>query len=108
MIVFMVTTFQKSVYEACSRIPRGKVTTYASLAKSISCKSPRAVGQALKKNPFAPKVPCHRVVKTDRSLGGFYGQVEGPEVVRKRSLLQGEGVRFDGNGKIMMEDVMEL
>jgi methylated-DNA-[protein]-cysteine S-methyltransferase len=96
----MVTPFQKKVYEACSRIPKGKVATYGSLAERIECTSPRAVGQALKKNPFAPEVPCHRVVKSDRSLGGFYGQIEGPEVVRKRNLLLEEGVRFDEDGKV--------
>lgn len=96
----MVTTFQKTVYDACRAIPKGKVTTYAGLAKKIHCGSPRAVGQALKRNPFAPEVPCHRVVKSDRGLGGFYGHTEGPEVTRKRNLLIAEGVRFDEQGRV--------
>lgn len=102
----MVTTFQKSVYESCRRIPAGKVTTYAALAASIGCRSPRALGQALKRNPFAPEVPCHRVVKSDRSLGGFTGHLEGPEVARKRRLLEEEGVRFEANGNVCPECVV--
>jgi methylated-DNA-[protein]-cysteine S-methyltransferase len=94
------TPFQKKVYEACSRIPEGKVTTYGRLAASINCGSARAVGQALKVNPFAPDVPCHRVVKSDRGLGGFFGQKEGPEVVRKRQLLEREGVGFENSDKV--------
>jgi len=95
-----VTSFQKKVYEACSRIPKGKVVSYGVLANEIQCKSPRAVGQALRVNPFAPEVPCHRVVKTDRTLGGFYGHKKGPEVTRKRKLLEGEGVGFEASGKV--------
>lgn len=95
-----VTSFQETVYEACSQVPRGKVTTYARLARNINCRSPRAVGQALKRNPFAPEVPCHRVVKSDRTLGGFSGKTEGEEVVRKRKLLQKEGVEFEEDGRI--------
>ena len=104
----MLTPFQQTVYDACRRIPSGNVTTYASLAKAIDCGSPRAVGQALKKNPFAPEVPCHRVVKTDRSLGGFTGHTAGPEVTRKRKLLEAEGVQFDAQGKIRADDLIFL
>lgn len=104
----MITPFQQKIYEACRRIPRGKVTTYALLADAVGCGSPRAVGQALKKNPFAPEVPCHRVVKTDRTLGGFFGRTDGPEVHRKRTLLQEEGVQFDSQGNIHPQDVCVL
>ena len=87
-----VTVFQQRVYDATQEIPRGKVTTYAELARFLECGSSRAIGQALKRNPFAPGVPCHRVVKSDRSLGGFGGTSEGPEIERKRRLLASEGV----------------
>jgi len=90
-----VTPFQQRVYDACSRIPRGGVTTYGELARHLGCGSARAVGQALRRNPFAPQVPCHRVVKSDRTLGGFSGHRTGPEVDRKRTLLTEEGVVFD-------------
>jgi methylated-DNA-[protein]-cysteine S-methyltransferase len=94
------TPFQKKVYTACSRIPKGKVASYATLADMSDCASPRAIGQALKKNPYAPAVPCHRVVKSDRRLGGFTGHSSGPEVERKRELLENEGVPFAPDGRV--------
>lgn len=90
-----VTAFQRRVYEATKRIPRGKVTTYALLAGAIGCASSRAVGQALRRNPFAPRVPCHRVIRSDLTLGGFAGETDGAKVARKRRLLAAEGVRFE-------------
>ncbi len=95
------TAFQQKVYAACSRIPEGKVSTYGSLAKSVGCGSAQAVGQALRVNPFAPQVPCHRVVKSDRSLGGFFGQSSGPEVKRKIRLLEKEGVKLDPSSRVL-------
>jgi methylated-DNA-[protein]-cysteine S-methyltransferase len=89
-----VTDFQRRVYEALSRIPAGYVTTYQELARRVGCRSPRAVGQALRVNPFAPRVPCHRVIASDLSAGGFQGRREGPELRRKLKLLALEGVRF--------------
>ena len=88
------TKFESRVYEAISQIPKGKVTTYKELARYLGCGSNQAVGQALKRNPFAPKVPCHRVVKTDLTLGGFSGQTEGPKIRKKARLLRGEGVEL--------------
>jgi methylated-DNA-[protein]-cysteine S-methyltransferase len=92
--------FEQRVYDATRRIPKGKVTTYKLLAAEIECGSNQAVGQALKRNPFAPEVPCHRVVRTDLSIGGFYGQTEGREIVRKNKMLQQEGVDLDGRGRV--------
>jgi len=89
-----VTPFQQRVYEAVSRIPAGKVATYREVADFIGCGSPRAVGQALKINPFAPQVPCHRVIAADLTLGGFQGEREGAAVERKRQMLDREGVQF--------------
>jgi methylated-DNA-[protein]-cysteine S-methyltransferase len=103
-----LTPFQQRVYMACCRIPCGRVATYASLAKAVGCGSPRAVGQALKRNPFAPEVPCHRVVASDRSIGGFMGRRKGEEVTRKRRLLSGEGVGFDEQGRIKAECLHEF
>ncbi|MGA0332738.1 MAG: MGMT family protein [Kiritimatiellia bacterium] len=100
LIESIPTTFQKKVYKACSRIPSGKVSTYGDLAAAIDCGSARAVGQALKVNPYAPEVPCHRVIRRDRRLGGFFGQSDGPEVRRKEKLLREEGVQFDGEGRV--------
>lgn len=103
-----VTEFQRRVYAACSRIPAGKVATYAGLAASIDCGSPRAVGQALKRNPFAPEVPCHRVVASDLSIGGFMGRREGPEVARKHRLLKEEGVLIENDGRIKASCLFEF
>jgi methylated-DNA-[protein]-cysteine S-methyltransferase len=89
-----VTPFQQRVYDAVSRIPRGKVATYAEIAACLGCGSPRAVGQALKKNPFAPRVPCHRVIAANLTIGGFQGKIAGAAIRRKLQLLEGEGVRF--------------
>jgi methylated-DNA-[protein]-cysteine S-methyltransferase len=90
-----ITEFQKRVYAATRRIPRGKVTTYKHLSQAIGCGSSRAVGQALKVNPFAPEVPCHRVIRSNLTIGGFSGEVNGPQIDRKKALLLAEGVRFD-------------
>ena len=89
-----VTAFQRKVYKAVARIPRGRVTTYRLLAESIKCGSFRAVGQALRHNPFAPKVPCHRVIASDLTPGGFQGRRQGAAIRRKLRLLAREGVVF--------------
>ena len=67
------------------------MTTYGLLAKALNS-SPRAVGQALRCNPYAPIVPCHRVVASDGSIGGFMGKVKGKTIEKKISLLKNEGV----------------
>jgi len=84
------------VYETCRQIPKGKVSTYLLLAKALNS-SPRAVGQALRCNPYAPQVPCHRVVASDGTLGGFMGETAGKELERKKALLRSEGIEIEGN-----------
>ena len=59
-----VTSYQTRVYTLLSQIPSGKVSTYAALSKALES-SPRAVGGALRRNPFAPEVPCHRIIQAD-------------------------------------------
>lgn len=76
----------------------GKVTTYGDLAKAIGKpRAFRAVGHALSKNPYAPFVPCHRVVTGKRELGGFEGSTNllGKNLSKKRKMLEDEGVVFD-------------
>ena len=90
----MPTPFQKRVYAALLRVPRGRVITYKQLAERLGCRSCRAVGQALKRNPYAPKTPCHRVIASDLTLGGFMGRRGGAAGRRKLDLLAKEGVRF--------------
>ena len=87
-----ITPFQKRVYLELLKVPRGTTITYGELARRIGCGSAQAVGQALRRNPFAPEVPCHRVIAADGTLCGFNGHREGPELVRKRKLLAAENV----------------
>jgi methylated-DNA-[protein]-cysteine S-methyltransferase len=94
------TEFESAVYAALQEIPRGRVVTYARLAARLGCGSPRAVGQALRRNPFAPEVPCHRVIGTDLRIGGYAGKTSGVGVERKRRLLEAEGVAFTGKGRL--------
>jgi methylated-DNA-[protein]-cysteine S-methyltransferase len=93
------TEFETRVYEALLRVPAGRVTTYSALAEAVGCGSSRAVGQAMKRNPYAPRVPCHRVIASDLSVGGFSGRRTGATIKKKLSLLSGEGVRFR-NGRL--------
>lgn len=89
-----VTPFQQRVYEAVSLIPKGKVSTYRDVARFIDCGSPRAVGQALRVNPYAPQVPCHRIIAASLTIGGFQGWRAGAAIERKRRMLALEGILF--------------
>ena len=89
-------TFADRVYEQLKKVPKGKVTTYKNLAEQLGSKAYRAVGSALKNNPYAPVVPCHRVVRTDGKVGGFMGKISGEEVAKKIVLLRNEGVEILG------------
>ena len=85
-----ITSFQRRVYLALLDVPAGTTITYGELAKRIGCRSAQAIGQALRRNPFAPDVPCHRVVATDGSLGGYMGERAGEQIEYKRRLLEAE------------------
>lgn len=88
------TPFCMRVYTALLQVPKGYITTYGDLAHAIGCKSPRAIGQALKINPYAPRVPCHRVVCSNGSIGGFAGKTQGFMIQKKITLLKQEGIRM--------------
>ena len=92
----MPTEFEEKVYAITKKIPRGKTMTYGEIAKILKS-SPRAVGQALKKNPYAPIVPCHRVIKSDGTLGGFNGKMNSKKKIK---LLREEGVMFKDGRKV--------
>lgn len=81
-------------------IPRGRVTTYGLIAKKLKTQAYRAVGNACRHNPYAPKVPCHRVVRSDGTIGGFGGKISGKNVQRKIRMLKKERVEVR-NGKIV-------
>ena len=84
------TRFQLKVWNYLKKIPRGKVKTYSEVAKSIGKPlAVRAVANAIGKNPLAPQIPCHRVIRSDGSLGGYSGK---GGVKTKRLLLKKEGI----------------
>jgi methylated-DNA-[protein]-cysteine S-methyltransferase len=89
-----LSMFRRRVYEALLQVPAGKVISYHDLGQSIGCASPRAIGQALKNNPYAPIVPCHRVIASHGKIGGFHGHTDGHYIQRKIDLLRLEGVQF--------------
>lgn len=83
------TSFQKRVWKALLTIPRGEVRSYAWVARRIGRpKAVRAVGSAVGQNPLAPEVPCHRVVRSDGSMGGYSGR---GGIRTKTLLLKKEG-----------------
>ena len=84
------TKFQLKVWNYIKRIPKGKVKTYKQVAIGIkSPKSARAVANACAKNPYAPQIPCHRVIRSDGALGGYSGQ---GGIKKKLNLLRSEKV----------------
>ena len=86
------TKFQQKVWTYLMKIPRGSVKTYSQVAKGIGKPlAVRAVANAIGKNPYAPKIPCHRVIRSNGSLGGYSGK---GGVKTKRFLLKKEGIRL--------------
>jgi methylated-DNA-[protein]-cysteine S-methyltransferase len=86
------TEFQLKVWAYLRKIPRGSVKTYSQVAKDIGKPlAVRAVANAIGKNPYAPKIPCHRVIRSDRSIGGYSGK---GGVKTKKFLLKKEGIRL--------------
>ena len=86
--------FNERCYKALCQVPKGKVTTYADLARYLGSRGYRAVGNAMNRNPNAPRVPCHRVVRSNGEVGGYaHG------TATKIKMLQREGVEIS-NGKV--------
>ena len=85
-------SFNERVWALTARIPRGEVRTYADIAHALKTRGYRAVGNALNRNPYAPAVPCHRVVGAGGALTGFATGID-----KKRRLLEAEGIRFRGD-----------
>ena len=84
------TEFQLKVWAYLRKIPRGSVRTYSQVAKDIGKPlAIRAVANAIGKNPYAPKIPCHRVIRSDGSLGGYSGK---GGIKTKKKLLESEGI----------------
>ncbi len=97
--IFRLNMFVGKVLKQTCKIPRGRVDTYSGLAAKIGAPgAARAVGNALANNPFPLVIPCHRVVRSDGSLGGFGGGIR-----MKKELLGKEGVVFDEKGRVAVK-----
>ncbi len=85
----------QKIYELLTLIPKGRVTTYKELANKVESKAYRGVGKIVGANPNAPKVPCHRVVKSDGGIGGYAFGID-----KKIALLKSEGILVK-DGKVI-------
>lgn len=100
-----MTNLQKKAYALLRTVPVGRVTTYKALANAVGTRSYRAIGQFMRNNPYAfmsctdpdVRTPCHRVVSSNGSVGGFMGSTTGTHVKQKVSLLKSEGVTILAN-----------
>lgn len=93
-------SFNEKVYKLCKRIPKGKISTYKEIANALNTKAYRAVGNALNKNPYAPEVPCHRVIGSNGDLVGFASGLK-----NKSKLLKKEGINIKNNKVLDFEKV---
>ena len=93
--------FQKTVLELLKKIPQGRITTYKEIARYLEMDSPRAVGQALKRNAHPEIFPCYKVVKSDGTIGGYSGN-DPEKIKRKIQLLKKDGIQIK-NSKIDLE-----
>ncbi|MCX6750189.1 MAG: MGMT family protein [Candidatus Pacearchaeota archaeon] len=85
-------SFNERCYKILAKVPRGKITTYKEIARKLNSKAYRAVGNAMNKNPYAPRVPCHRVVKSNGEVGGFASGTN-----KKIQMLKKEGIEIKDN-----------
>ena len=93
------TKFQKEVWLEISKIPFGSISTYKQIAFNLGkINGSRAVANACGKNPLIQIIPCHRVIRSDRGLGGYSGK---GGINKKRKLLQNEGHQFDSNYRLL-------
>jgi methylated-DNA-[protein]-cysteine S-methyltransferase len=89
--------FSSKALELAKQIPEGRVTTYSEIARALNSRACRAAGQALKRNTNPIVVPCHRVVRSDGSLGGYSQGIR-----KKAELLKKEGIEIS-NGRIYLK-----
>ncbi len=102
-----MTPLQEKTYKLLKTVPKGRVTTYKALATALHTKGYRAIGQFMRTNPYSyqacpdpsadgRRVPCHRVVASDGTIGGFMGHTSGKEIERKIRMLRSEGIGVTG------------
>lgn len=93
--------FAEQCYGLLKQVPKGRVTTYKAIAEALGTKAYRAVGSAMHANPHPVEVPCHRVVKSDGTLGGYvFG------IAEKAALLESEGVVVQAGKVVDFESVL--
>lgn len=108
------TPLATKAYALLRTVPKGRVTTYKALAHALGTQAYRAIGQAMRKNPYSfeacpeqsRRVPCHRVVASDGKIGGFMGQRQGTEITKKLALLASEGVMVHNNRVVNFERIV--
>ncbi len=93
-------SFCQKVWALTARIPKGKVTTYGHIARELGSNGYRAVGMAMNRNPYAPAVPCHRVVGSQGTLTGFAGGLP-----KKLAMLTAEHVPMH-NGRVVLDEAL--
>jgi len=99
----LCSAFQQRVLRAEHAIPRGRVSTYGRIAAHLGMPAAaRAVGNALAGNPFPIFVPCHRAIRSDRTLGGYQGGA-----AMKRALLEMEGLAVSNKGKVISDSLYD-
>ncbi|MFA5485230.1 MAG: MGMT family protein [Candidatus Pacearchaeota archaeon] len=91
-------SFNEKCYDILRNVPKGKVTTYKEIAEKLNTKAYRAVGNAMNKNPYAPEVPCHRVINSNGFVGGFAHGTK-----NKIEMLKKEGIEIDESGYISLK-----
>ena len=91
--------FSQKVYKIVKNIPKGKVMTYKQIGEKMGSKAFQAIGQVLKNNPDPKNIPCHRVIKINRVIGGYFGHIDDNISNKKVELLLSEGVIIN-NGKV--------
>ena len=94
----MNNNFNKRCYQKLALIPKGMISTYAEIAKSLDSNAYRAVGNAMAKNPHPIDVPCHRIIKSDGTLGGYALGIS-----KKIQLLKKEGIKIKNNKVVDFE-----
>ena len=92
-------SFNERCYDLLRKVPKGRITTYKEIAKALKTKAYRAVGNAMNKNPYAPEVPCHRVIKSNGEVGGFASGIK-----KKIEMLKKEGVEVSRKGRVDLEE----
>lgn len=88
-------SFVEKVWTLCARVPKGKVVTYGDIAHKLESNGYRAVGMAMNRNPYAPTVPCHRVVGATGKLTGYAGGLD-----KKSKILKAEKVPMRREGQV--------